>query len=492
MFFPVYNVSPFAPNNAPSAPWSWASPTRSSDFLNAFDQSRISDTEVTLSSLGQVQAASDAFQSALALLMPPSLNGISTSGSSNPSVATAAAQSNAPTGTYDLTVNSLAQVQALQSTGYATPDTTVIGSGNLTITRGTFNAGSNTFTPGAQAPSTVALSNATPDDVATAINTAGGGVSAVVQAVTGGFALLLSGTGTGASNAFEVQVDNPSLSGLSFDPTNPASSGLTETQAAQDASLTVNGATVSSGNNGGVAIAPGLSVDLFQAGSSVVTSVPSSTALQSQAQSLASAFNTVQSGLAASASNGPAVEVAGPYANALTQAAIAAYSNGSSLLSLPSQIGLNLQFGVSLGNTGSTAPSVSSLSLDTGTLNASAANDATGARGLLSAIVQAFNTIADSYGGGGGVLPSTQDAYQSALYIDRLVAAQPLQSALPTVNQLAADQSSQDALAPIQIQSEQQYARAIAPLQLSAWTSALLTELYTPYALPAGLLSVLA
>jgi len=474
----------------------WASPGTASGFLDALGGDPISDTEVTLSSLSQLQTVSNAFQDALAQLLPPYLNGSSSASSSNTSVLSVSGQSQAPAGTYNVTVNSLAQAQAVQSTSYATPDQDVVGSGNLTITLGSYDAGSNSFTPGSQAPVTVSLNNATLDDAATAINAAGGGVAAQVNAAGGGYAVVISGSAPGASNAFEIQVDNGSLSPLSFDPTNQANSGLTLTQSAQNASLSVNGAPITSASNSGITIAPGLVASLLASGSSVVTSSPSSAAVQSRAQSLVAAYNTVQSGLAGASTNGGAEEIAGPYANALNQAATASYANGNSLFGTLSQIGLYLQGGLAAGlgtSQGSTSGiSGTSLSLDSGTLGGALSSDATGTQGLLGAVVQAFYNVADSYGGGGGVIQGAQSGYESALYVDQLVASQPVEPALPSVNQLASDQSSREALAPAQIQNAQLYARAFTPLQQNAWTSALLTEIYMPYTAATGVLSALA
>jgi len=464
-----------------------------SGLLDALEGDQINETEVTLSSLSQLQSVSDAFQNALSELLPPYLNGSNAGNSSNPSVLSVASQGHAPTGTYNVTVNSLAQSQALQSTSYNTPDQDVVGSGNLTITLGTYDSGGNTFTPGSQAPVTVSLNNATLNDVATAINAAGGGVAAQVNAAGGGFAVVISGSNPGSANAFEIQVDNASLSPLSFDPTDQPDSGLTLTQSAQDASLSVNGAPITSTSNSGITIAPGLVVSLLESGSSTVTSSPSSAAVQSRAQSLVSAYNTVQSGLAGASTTSGADAIAGPYANALNEAANASYDNGASLLGTLTQIGLYLQGGLAAGQgTGQGTTSATSLTLDTGTLGSALAGDATGTQSLLGAAVQAFYNVADSFGGGGGVIQGAQDGFQSALYVDQLVAQQPIEPALPSIDQLASDQSSQEVLAPAQIQNAQLYARAFTPLQQNAWTSALLTEVYTPYSLATSVLSALA
>ena len=467
--------------------------------LDRSDNSAIGDTEATLSSLSQLQSLSDTFQDSLAQLLPPYLNGSSTGTSSNPAVLSVAAQSGAPSGIYAVTVNSLAQSEALQSNSFNTANQDVIGSGNLTITFGSYDATSNTFTPGAQAPVTVSLSNATLDDAATAINAAGAGVNAQVSPSGGGYALVLSGARPGAANAFEIQVDNASLQALSYDPTNASGSGLTRTQAAQDASLSVNGAALTSGSNSGVGIAPGLVVNLLGAGSSSVTSTPSSAAVQAQAQSLVAAYNTVQAGLAGASADSGAAQIASPYAEALGEAAVTRYDNGTSLFGTLSQIGLYLQAGLAAGvgnsataaNPGAAA-AATSLSLDSGTLTGALASDATGTQSLLGAVVQAFYNIADSYGGGGGVLQGAQQTYESALYADEIAVVEPIEPALPGVDELSANQNTDQGLAPQQIQDAQLYARAFTPLQQNAWTSALLTEVYTPYTNTTGLLSALA
>ena len=470
---------------------SWGAPGNSPNLLAALQGSDSSDAQVSLSALSQLQSASDAFQYAIEQLMPPYALGTSTGTSSNSGVVSVAAQGNAPTGSYNITVNNLAQGQALRSATYGDANSTVIGSGNLTITFGSYDSSSNTFTPNSQSPITVSLNNATLDAAANAINAAGGGVAAQVNSVSGGYALTISGTNTGSNEAFEIQDDNSSLDGLTWDPTNPGGSGLTLTQPVEDASLSVNGSAITSGSNSGISIAPGLVVSLTGTGSSVVSSQPSNSAIQSQAQSLVSAYNTVQSALADLGSNSATEALAGPYASALTAAADNEFNNGSSLYTELSQIGLNVQAGVASSTSAGVQNTIgaSSLSLDSGTLSAALASDPTGTQSLFAAAVQSFYNVADSYGGGDGVIQNAIEGYQAADYVDQLLSDQPYQQPLPTVQDLAANQGTQQGLAPLQIERAQQYARAVGPLQQDAYTSSLLSELYSPYLMPMSVLS---
>jgi flagellar hook-associated protein 2 len=427
-------------------------------------------TQVSLSGLGQLQSASDSFESALQQLL---LTGGSTSSqlsNANPTVLAATALATAAQGSYQVDVTGLAQSQALQSTVYATPDSTVIGTGTLTLQLGQYDATSNSFTTGGTAPVSVSIGTGTLNDVASSINAAGAGVIATVVHGNGGYQLVLSSASTGAAQGFEVQADNAGLAALAYDPTNPGAGGLVLKQGARDATLSVNGASQSSASNLSVALAPGLSANLLQAGSTTLTVAPDSSGLLSQAQGLASAFNALQTSLnTLQSGSGPEVDVAQLYSESLQLAGFGSYSNGTSALTTLGQIGLGYQ--ASAGAGGAT------LALDAAGFNAALAADPSGTASLLSQAEQTLSTIASTYGDPGGIIGSTQSAYQATFYIDQLLQGSTTPSA-PTTQDLVINQFASGPLSATQIAGLQQYATAILPLQQDSFNATLLGDLY--------------
>jgi len=448
-------------------------------------------SQTTLSALGQLQSASDAFQSALALLEPPYQTPSTQTSNSNPSVLTALSTGSAPSSSYAITVNSLAQAQSLQSASYSS-DSDVLGSGTLTLSLGHYDNASNGFVSNGSAPVAIHVQNASLASVASAINAAQAGVTASVLQDNSGYRLVLVSSSTGSNQGFEVLSDNASLMPLSYDPSNPGAGGLSLSQSAQNASLSVNGVSLSSASNNNVTVGSGVSVNLLQTGSSTVQAQASSTNLQTQAQSVVSAFNTLQSTLAnLQSGSGPAADIASLYAQALNTAATGRISNGSSSLTQLSQLGINFQ--PATGLAGNPTATTGGLSLDAGSFANAVNANSSGAQSLLSNAIQTLDTIASSFGEAGGTISSTQSAYQSAVSLDTLLsnANAPLQTS-PSLTELASVQSGPLALNAGQISSVQQYATSTLPLLKDNFNGALLDLYVNSNYLSGSLLSKLA
>jgi flagellar capping protein FliD len=143
----------------------------------------------------------------------PSLFKTYTAASSNTSVATATASSSAIPGTYNFTVNQLAQAAEIASQGIADTSTTTIGTGTFGIT-----------VNGTLTNVTITSSNDTLSGLAQAVNNAGAGVSAAV--ISNGssndpYRLVLTSNTTGTNGA--VSISNGLTGGgasLNFNTTN--------------------------------------------------------------------------------------------------------------------------------------------------------------------------------------------------------------------------------------------------------------------------------
>jgi flagellar hook-associated protein 2 len=215
--------------------------------------------------------------------------------SSDTSVMTVAAVAGTPVGalSQSITVNALAYAQSVKSGAYSATQA--------------FNTGTLTLTVGSGSPITINVdsSNNTLSGIAQAINAKGAGVTANVITGSDGTATLVLKGKTGAANSFTLAsaddgtatqpTGGTSLSALSYDGT--AASGLTQTQAAQDASVTVDGVTVTRDSNTFNDVIPGVSMTLSKIGTVNLTSTRPNSAITEAVTDFVTAYNQLLSEL---------------------------------------------------------------------------------------------------------------------------------------------------------------------------------------------------
>lgn len=347
--------------------------------------------------------------------------------SSDAAVATATAAAGAGSGVYDLAISALARAQTAVSGAFADSDTAIVGSGTLTIQLGEYDADTNTFTPGETGPVQIDITSGTLDDIATAINAAGAGVTASVVETDGEAYLSLTSSATGAANGFSLTVadadgddtDMDGLSRLAFDPeARRNGKNLTQTQAAQDAAFTINGIAASSASNGAVTIAPGVTVSLLQTGSTTISVTQSAAALTAAAQDFVDAYNTLQ---------GEIAELTGRD-GALAGDALAARLAAALEAPLSDSFATGGAFDY-LYQIGITPQPDGTLALDEAALQSAFAADAAGATALLNEVAQDFDAVIDPYARGGGTIEAGAKAFQhDVLYLEKL---------LPSLQQIA-------------------------------------------------------
>lgn len=212
--------------------------------------------------------------------------------SSNEDVVVSVDSTSASPGTYSVTVDSLAQAQSLVSGTFADKDTTAIGTGTLTMTVG-----------GQSVNLTIDSSNNTLQGLANEINNADIGASAGVIDTGNGYRLVLSSEKTGVDNAISITVsdddgndtDTSGLSQLAFDGT---TNNLTETVAAKDAVIQINGIEITRSNNSFDNVIDGVSLEVKGEGvTSTVTVAQDTGAVADRVQSFVDSYNTLQSAI---------------------------------------------------------------------------------------------------------------------------------------------------------------------------------------------------
>jgi flagellar hook-associated protein 2 len=235
--------------------------------------------QTQISALGKVQSALSSLQSALSGLSDVqslAQNSVTTSPSGTVS---ATVTNDAVPGTYNLSNIELAQAQSLISSGSASASTS-LGAGTIAIQVGS----------GAAVTVNIASGQDTLTGIANAINQANAGVQATVIYDGSSYHLSLTGQTTGAAGAFTV-TGSGGLAGFSYSP--GSSSGLTELQAASDASFSLNGIPITSDSNKVSGVVPGLTLNLTATGSATVTVTQDVSALDQAADGLVSALNNV-------------------------------------------------------------------------------------------------------------------------------------------------------------------------------------------------------
>lgn len=173
--------------------------------------------------------------------------------SSNEDAFTATAEADALPASYSLDIVQLAQAQKLTSGAFTGADAAV-GSGTLTVALG------------AQAIAVeIGAENNTLADIRDAINSApdNPGVAATIVNADNGSYLILAGDKTGVANNITVTQSggDGGLSALEYDPANSVFS-MTESIAAQDALIRIDGLDVMSSGNSFVGAVQGVTIDI--------------------------------------------------------------------------------------------------------------------------------------------------------------------------------------------------------------------------------------
>jgi len=244
--------------------------------LNRQESQLVSD----LSGVGLMKASLSGFRSSLASLSSASSFGTRTGTNSNGSAISTSLTNDAAVGTYNIDVDTLASSQSLATAAYTSPIDT-IGTGTIQIRFGSITGpGFTSFdvnTDKAIQNITVDATNNTLSGLKDSINEGEYGVTASIINDGSGYRLTLTSDETGANNALEITItdtgdaNNTDANGLSALAYNASATHLTETQAATDASIFINGLSVTSSSNTLNEVIEGVTLNLLQETTSSLT-----------------------------------------------------------------------------------------------------------------------------------------------------------------------------------------------------------------------------
>ncbi|MCE0723490.1 MULTISPECIES: flagellar filament capping protein FliD [Legionella] len=224
---------------------------------------KLNSVTTELSAFGQLKSAISNFQATLNSLSYASEFNKMNSLLNEAGYVSASVTEQAAEGLYQIKVNQLAQAQSLAS-GYFANNSSSIGSGSITINFGTYSNDNATFTLNTEvSPVTINITpgNDSLNAVRDAINAANTGVTAAIVQDSVGSRLTLTSSETGEQYAMQI---TGSLTAMNYDPTT-ANTSLSQTMAAQNSQVQINGLLVNESSNRLENALTGITLDLQQA-----------------------------------------------------------------------------------------------------------------------------------------------------------------------------------------------------------------------------------
>ena len=258
--------------------------------------------QTRLTAFGSLKGALSTFQSSLSALSDPAKFTGVTANFADATLANVSATSSAAVGSHSVEIQTLAQSHKLKSANFATTSTT-LGSGTLTIQFGTYSGGTFTLNPDKAAQSiTISSDNSSLAGVRDTINQANAGVTASIVNDGSGNRLVIASNDTGLSNALKitttdadtVNTDNAGLSQLVYDASTGGTTNLTQTVAASNATLVIDGISISKASNKITDAIEGVTFNLLKANAGTTTSLNltrDTASVQSTVSSFVKAFN---------------------------------------------------------------------------------------------------------------------------------------------------------------------------------------------------------
>lgn len=282
--------------------------------------------QAQISAYGSLKGALSSFQSSVKTLTNLSIFTGVKANVSDSTIVTANASTSAAAGSHQIEVQNLAQAQKIKSESFATTST-AIGSGTLTIEFGTYN-GDGTFTSNPTKTSKTITIESDQTDLASirdSINEADVGITASIVNDGSGNRLVIASNNTGTDNALKITVsdddgnnlNNAGLSKLAYDATTGGTANMTQTVAAQNATMVIDGITISKSSNTITDALEGVTFNLLKAAPGTTTSLSISQDT-SKIQTAVSAFVGAYNELAKTISDISRYDTANKQASVLT------------------------------------------------------------------------------------------------------------------------------------------------------------------------------
>ncbi len=372
-----------------------------------------SSSLTTLSGYGQLLSSASRSADGLQNLLNANSNFAE---SSDPAIATATATSAATAGDYDIVVSQIATPQSLVSGYFTSRDQNVFSVGSFDIAVGSNDPVTITLTENEGLIAAVGYAWGSLDSLAAVINDSGAGVTASVENGTYGYQLKLVADATGTANTITLSANNDPLDG---GDENLAALAFTQSQAAQDATYTVDGGAVqTSSSNENIGITEGLSFTIEGTGTTTITVASSPfvptdlTSVTTAANQLVQNYNALIGTSAQLLAVGGALNgdttTATPLTQALYNATLADYNSGNGALDSLAELGIT-------GTGVATGP----LSINSGTLTTAFGTDATATASLLTKVTNALQGIIASYlGESGTILTQAKTVEQDMAFLD--------------------------------------------------------------------------
>jgi flagellar hook-associated protein 2 len=363
-----------------------------------------------VSAYGTFSSALDTLQATLTTLENPSQLAGFDATVADKTIASATTTSGAAAGQYSLEVTNLATSATLTSQPVSSSSATV-GEGTLTIAVGSASTSINIDSTDNTLAGIAAAINGAPNNP---------GVTASIITAADGARLVLTGTSTGQANAITVTQSggDGGLSSLVYDPADSVKN-LTETQAAQDASFSINGFAATSASNVVSGALTGVTLNLTGVSAAKTPTTLTISADTSAAQTSIGTFVTAVNGVLSSIQSltgyDPTTQTAGPL-------------NGNATLEAFQNQLENILDTVNSGNSGGVA-SLADLGItadaNTGTLdsNTTTLSNALSANlssvgnllGGTNGIATQINNLINGYTQPGGLLSTITQGLQSSL-----------------------------------------------------------------------------
>lgn len=392
----------------------------------AFLRKRESAYQTELSAYGSLKSVLASFQTSVQDLSSPVKLQANRASVADSGILSASADTSAVAGSYSVEVQQLAQQQKVGSAGFANV-TDVVGTGTLTFKYGSYDSGSNAFTPNSAKPAqtvTIDAAHNTLGGIRDAINAANIGVSATLVNDGSANRLVLTSRDSGSANSLRLTVsdndatntDTSGLSQLAFDPTAPAGSGknLAQAVAAQDAILKIDGITVTKPSNTLTDAIEGVKLSLLKTNlgsTTTLTVARDDQAVQASVEAFVKAYNGINTTIRNLTAYDAATRTGSPLQGDASTLAIqrqlrsvlsSPVSGLSGSLTTLSQIGIAFQ-------------KDGSLALDSAKLQKAIDNNFGDVSSLFAAAGNTLDSLASGYLSSDGTLSSRTDGINSSI-----------------------------------------------------------------------------